>query len=670
MNEPLKAGTEEKVSRGKNLLAVTMRAIRNSFETSNWEDLHYLILQHRTLMANMIDPSLNSSAAKKYINLINEERRKLAVTKRSRQDDSDREKKEHEIQLECHKRINALYVTLGMAKMLMQGDWSVNRSMEIPASMGVASFTEIESMLLNFQYENGLIENKEPLYNRKLAHLDLGCGNGVVGHYLRQNNTEHPFGNEHGLSSYWEEIGYADFIYWTLNDLLRAFAKDEYKDNPGLNEFIDTISTLLMRKIQLETIFGDQSPEIETLLKLPTNPNVIAKVLLNLGILITTLPQTTKIRADMEFLSDADKSISTECRSIIEEFFGDEATITREPAAFIEKYFKPELYAIDYPLEKAVEQVNEKLRETKLKLDKHEFNLDNIDQSHFYLAWKAERRARQRCLKRYKKLARRHEKIFTQEKDISRSLIIYPHNVIFGKFKEFGDLFPDKPTFDFVHSKRATSHAENHVYKKLMGQVARRLKPGGIMIEDGKRESYTREERIDELVTLQKELGPEYKVGVIADGERTKSVLIQRAITKPDGEMVFFADSYSGKLIKAEHDYCPIEECAARWPEVIFRNGIIRKFKAVYIDETLKDAMPDTSETRSMFVHAGRMRFKGLHEIIDRVLKEQVFETDTWADLRDADPSTAEYQKKLQEAWELITAEREAIKRRSRISKQ
>jgi hypothetical protein len=588
-------------------------------------DIYYQTLSDT---ANDADDSRGKAKAKEVMRLLDTIRKTSAVM---RKDDGVPYEERRRLIRESDdfSKVKALYLKLGIAEMLTLGDWSVNRKDEIPKSMGVVSFPDIETQLLHFYDENKLLAHSSKDGSNKLIHLDLGCGNGVMCDNLRSNESN-PFGDEKLLSDdCWAEVGYADRIYFTLNDLLHTFVKNEYKENAGLLEFINLISTLLTRKIYFskkhrKELSGDERKlkNERTLRDLASNPNLIRKILPHLDRYIKNLSKFAregkKVRADTEFPLDSERDVP---RDLIEEYL-------KAPASFLDKYFEPKAWKRNLQMEEKIKSLDDEIKSIDKELEKLARQLADPDTSPSSRSEIISKR--QNHYRKRKRLADERAGIAGGTEDLSGDITIYPHNVILGGFEKFAERFPEAPAFNFVHSFRASSHAEDPLYKDLNTQVAKRLKPGGIIIEDGKRESYTRYERINELMALQNELGPEYRVGVIADKEGAKSVLVQRAIICSDGTNKFFADEYGDRILCEGCFYVPIQDFSSEWPEVIFRNEIIKRLKELFINSILEDLEPGE---RYKAVFDGRMEFRSIHggDRLNSILRQQkVFTGREW----------------------------------------
>ncbi len=578
---------------------------------------------------------------------------------------------------------------------------------DITRSMGIVSFPEVERLILQFHRDNGLLATTAPIKEGKLAALDLGCGNGVTGERLRRDSTD-AFKIGRRLLNYWIEIGFADKIYWTLSDLLYNLLRDEHKNDSTVLEFIEVVSKLLILRINnLKRHPQKQlNKDDKTILELATNPNVIRMILPNLERYIRRFKDLKIIRADGEFELDSEQVLSAECRGLIHDFFegpelfrgGVESIFKPSKTgrklatrAFLETYFRDE--AVEHE-DKVEKDIHDKVEEID-KVDKHydatTEEIKPINQRIIALkeALKTqdldeEERASIKdeladLTVKFNNLIQQRKKIRAQKSDLAKEkeeiekrrqtnlageITIYPHNVILGDFAEFAKIMPDDKTFDWVRSWRASSHANDTQYAELMHECAKRLKPGGIITEDGKRESYTRFERMKQLEELQKNLGNRYRVSLIAKAKGPVGVLIERAIEKSDGEIVFFSDQKGGELMRDDASLIQVDVFAARWPEMAVRNEIIGRLKGLFIDSALQDCAPQDVRTRT---YHGRMQFQHLHRAVDNCLEERLFKTEEWERLKRKNPDDAEFKQSIDRVWKVISKEIEYVRKRINI---
>ncbi len=115
------------------------------------------------------------------------------------------------------------------------------------------------------------------------------------------------------------------------------------------------------------------------------------------------------------------------------------------------------------------------------------------------------------------------------------------HNVFVDDFKNFDKVFHgDDPRFHMITSVRWSSHINNIPYKNLIRSSCKKLKPGGIIIDDWIRRSYSRECRWKEMHELSLELWDNYKFHFNKSSTwEILSVFIQRVAVTPKWDKVF-----------------------------------------------------------------------------------------------------------------------------------
>lgn len=634
--------------------------------------------------------------------------------------------------------IKKIMLELGIAEMVTLGDWSVNREEAIPSDMGVVSFEEIETMLLEFYQKNGVIDGPAPLGQNKLIHLDLGCGNGIVGERLRHTEVS-PFGEEGGeLTDYWSEVGFADRMYFTLNDMLCSCLRDEYRKNEDVLEFINIVARLITRKIYFGRERGkpksaSKARIVDELSELPHDPNLIKDILPKLRRYISSLtPRLEKINADVEFPVDQDHFLSEGCKAIIREYVeGNESegpwgvVTNMNEAAWVSDesgrtdYTSPVFYELTgySPYEAsrlrledfwryeggmdevvAAKSLGIRTRKGYLRrkdgteIEAYVSEPDSVQKRIALVITDRSEREDRKAFRKDRMAAKRIADAFSREGweqhtgsgtkgflekyfrtelvgersevDLAGLIAFYTHNVVIGDFDEFGEILPKKPMFNLAHAFRSSSHAEDGNYREITAEVAKRLRPGGIIVEEGFSESYTRYDRIKELLAIQESLGPEYRMRFIANNEGPRSVLIERAITKEGGERVFFADCCGERLKLEGHRYVPLEEYSSEWPERAFKNGIVRMLRKKLIERTVIDGTIGEAE-RWRRVFRGRLRFQGLHDAISEFLEEKVFKDNAWKDeVRELDTDSSRYHDLAYQSLREITEEIEDIKLR------
>lgn len=495
------------------------------------------------------------------------------------------------------KRIKQLLQIFGIAKLNTSGDWIVNRKSEIPEAMGVIPFKDIMELQKHFNW----------IYDKKgrkaLVALDLGCGNGEFCEELRAESDQ-------DVNQPWEIYGYADRIYFTLQDFLRNLIRKEFGDDDALDEFIQVVSTLLLRELhEIEAYSGHKTYEQDVLRSLPFNLGVIRPILQDLQKYID-IKGKHSIRVDLEFLSDAEREISVECRELIDAYIQD-------PKEFVSFYFKevvqdlsPEeknrlqgITAEMNVIKKSLDRVTRSLTRKIGKIDVNE-RKKHEDEIKEEMRSRARRSTLVENRKKINALKKERNRIMRKIPDLAPYISLYHYNVIPGSFDDLENIIPDQAV-NFMWAFRSTSHLDNADYIGTIKDAATKLAPGGIFLDDGKRESWTRYERIEELDRLQDELGSEFSVRLIVKDGKPTAVLIERVLDSELSGKIFFSDKFGEEMLKEGSEIIDVHEWVTKMPSMYIRNKVIEVVRDAFVDATYEGLR-------------GRMFFKGVHPVIEK----------------------------------------------------
>lgn len=558
--------------------------------------------RYRRVTRAAIKHLVDLDGEKRLISLMKEMEREISRMELS--ESSPYEIRRERNQSEVAREIKSLLLKFGIARLLKQGDWIINRKAEIPLSMGVIDFTEILQYISEF-HDSHSTDNFDANDNYKLVAVDLGCGNGEFCEILRTEVE-----NEPGRK--WEVLGYADCIYFTLNDLLKNLLKDEYADDIFLQEFIDVVATLLIRELYKRENSDDERKPVDILSALPSNLDSLRNILPEL-VKYIDLEGREKINVDLEFLSDSERKLSQGCKEMIEEYF-------KSPEEFIGKYFISQTQDLtDEEKQKLadIERSTRALSETdrrntaKITLKIRRIGDDTrrtSSESGSGIKRKPGRNTLNR-LDQLKSLEIQKNLLKKKIPKLSGYSSLYPFNVIPGKFEEFKEIFP-KSSIHYAYSFRSTSHADNESYINFYQDVARSIAPGGVYLDDGKKESWTRFERIALLRDLQHDLGDEFRIRIVCDEENAKSVLLERGFKLDDGSIEFFTDKFGEKILMPGNEFIEIDQWETRLPQIMIRNRVIEVLKKLFSD---KEKWP-----------SGNMHFKDVHATVDDAVRNEV----------------------------------------------
>lgn len=407
--------------------------------------------------------------------------------------------------------------------------------------------------------------------DEKLVHFHPGCGNGSILKTLRKNS--HLF-EEKPVSSYFEQIGLSDKFYYTLPDLFHSFLNPEFQENPIVSEFIEILSILILRRVHFDKRFNSQKEDEKTqkTTNLPYEINNLRYILKNLTTYFPRIGRISELNKDGEFIGSAGKKpISEECQKFLRQLNSEEKTTQLWETLFDKDFFNP------------------------------------------------------------------HEKSEKDLYNLEKKATFYTDGVIIGKFQNINEILKKNPKekcsfINLVNIHRASSHLDNCDYKKFIKDLSYTLSPGGYIEDDGFRESYTREERISELVALQKELGDEFRIELICDVKGTKTMMLQRAILDQEtGEKIFFSKEDKNNLLFKGNFTVPIKEAPVQFNKSYFKSLIIRMLKSYFIDEkTNKERIKRISkkigkDPQLVYwneVIKGRLEFEKIHSEVDKYLAD------------------------------------------------
>lgn len=564
--KPVDDSPEEKLDfiKGKRKRRVTRAAIQHEVDLEKENELFELMRSEEQQVSHMESAGLNS-----------DEIHSLRVNSNE------------------SKRIKSLLLQFGIAKLLKQGDWLVNRSYEIPKSMGVLDFSRLLQSISDFQES---IAGKD----HKLIALDFGCGNGEYSEYIRKEDENRR----------WEVFGYADCIYFTLNDLLKNLIRVEFSGKEPLIEFVDVVSTLLIRRMSEDDSDVPSNNNKSRLEGLAADINNIREILANLGVYID-LENRRTIKIDQEFLSDAEREISDDCIALINEYLDS-------PDQFLKKYFIKEASGLTKEekrrlreIDKEIERLQRESRYNSKKITVKIRVLPNANKTRESGEKKSKTIRGNRSYGDVNEhlLNLQNEKLRLQANapDLSKYISLYPYNIIPAKFDDYDEIFPAS-SVHFAWSFRATSHIGDEEYSKTVKKLAESLAPGGVYLDDGKRESWTRFERLEILGNIQRELGDEFRVRIISDGEIANSVLIERAYKNDKEEYTYYSDH--AEIMSEGKEFIDIDEWKIKLPRILIKNRIIKVLRSLFADSARWPYQ--------------NMHFKNVHPKLDEFVEKEV----------------------------------------------
>jgi CheY-like chemotaxis protein len=169
-------------------------------------------------------------------------------------------------------------------------------------------------------------------------------------------------------------------------------------------------------------------------------------------------------------------------------------------------------------------------------------------------------------------------------RDANELLGLKPRDMIFGDFRDMPELLNNCGNFiTFAYSVKGFSHLEDFDYGVAFNEVAARLIPGGIMIDDGAVESHTWSHRVWELREVLRNLGEngQYRIYLIGNDKGPMSVVCQRGVQLEPGKYAFTipeglrTDKEEGVPLNMVN----LKNYEQMWPEAALRNKLIHHIK-------------------------------------------------------------------------------------------
>ncbi|MFC1748035.1 hypothetical protein ACFL2V_04440 [Pseudomonadota bacterium] len=383
---------------------------------------------------------------------------------------------------DVHLDITQLLHEVGIAQMLIFGDWDIESSDEkMTRNLGIAPLDQIEAVMIQFLVDKGLMEVDPPADHRNRAtHLHLGWGNGGGAERLRRSPRE-PFKNSgHTLREYIEEWGYADKLYFSVGDLFKKYARTKEWEKPEVQEFLDILATLLMREIYYRK--SEVPNRDDPLQQLPNSIGLLPRILNEIVAYIADSndkklgsetrhgtqglaelhlagdPRGGVFFGDSEFIHDKQRKVSVPCQRLVQRFIEDPGGTSM----VLQRLFKPEFF-----------------------------------------------------------------------KDVlAQHINVLPYNFIQGRFEDLDTNFDRSPLFNIVSAHNALSHYSDAKYMRGFLHAIERLRPGGILFLDRFERNYRWISRLKAIQKIEAQVvqkyGDEFRVEIVADNERGLTGLVQK----------------------------------------------------------------------------------------------------------------------------------------------
>lgn len=465
---------------------------------------------------------------------------------------------------EVESNIKKWLIKSGQAVLITALDWSVDRHREAEQSLGLRQdgYLHMQNVLAEkYGWESPV-------------HLHKGPGNGGLYQSLAKSDAR------------WKQIAIGDRLYFTIEDVLNDFIRDRTKTDlfhkefvekilanilkkglrekwfdvnskhvedwklkdgveyPDLNDVFEVLDSFLASKDfedQLNTFFSIYSVEIRWSQFFELDTADIAPLHIAIIVLKLLFPKG-KQRGTLLKLS----------KSAVQ----DRIIRNRE---FLESLKGKNLQELDVPERKKIADILKNLapgRQSIRNEDELDIFIDNLTSA-----------------KRYTdQMFSQHDRLFQAESvidlftnlfstwfieeiarlDWERDIDLNEHaHMYFGNFVQWD--FLDIPylvsdTPNIISATRSDSHLSNVQFEKDIRQNLEMLPPGGVLISDGIRQSYSNYFRIDQVQRVVEQLWKhKYKVDYVVNAEwEVLSVFIQRrhktGYLKHEEKKVFFSE--------------------------------------------------------------------------------------------------------------------------------
>lgn len=166
--------------------------------------------------------------------------------------------------------------------------------------------------------------------------------------------------------------------------------------------------------------------------------------------------------------------------------------------------------------------------------------------------------------------------------DLNLSPKVYLKGFVYGKFQSISDFVPEK-AITLVFSCRGDSHLQDEEYFRLVYNALAFLKPGGIYLSDGVRESYTRILRFDRALALVQDLKGQFRAFAVVDktSQQPLSLYMERGVF--DGKDYHFIpeDELAKCFDSSEVELVPLADIVQREDlrlETAYRRSILHEY--------------------------------------------------------------------------------------------
>ncbi len=459
------------------------------------------------------------------------------------------------------------------------GDWEVNRVKGAEYSLGLKSFEKLERTLAK-RYP--LTTPDDPVFR----HLEKGPGNGEAMRRRQENNKALPQGER------FEQYGIADRLYYPIEQILERFVRPELKEDKNIHEFIKLLGLALRQKLKSLWFEAPDNQRGHWIPKLKVfDINIIYELLSfseekperRVWLSDWYDAATGKYRISQEFENDGEARMSEVVHRLFLELEGF-ATGEKEMMVAIAEQddLEDESFTVTEKVEALesliayIESCPDLSQELLVKLAKRAVRISSVSfipvsevtfrkDLLLYLAEIilnfskqlddiAERKKRVEAkvtiydeTPPFSAAISGLRKIFIEEflkgvetpaslaPDLNEYVSVHTQNIVLDRFENLSNdngrkgPFPSQ-SLSLITAVRSDSHENDEEFARDIESNLDLLKPGGVLLTDGIRASYSRVYRFDQVKEIIDRKNGEYKAEIVMDkytGEPI-SLFIQR----------------------------------------------------------------------------------------------------------------------------------------------
>ena|GEM_PF-4189003 len=510
----------------------------------------------------------------------------------------------------------------------LAGDWEVDRTKKGEESLGIKDFGKWEAA---FAHKYRLAKDPDKVYR----HLEMGPGNGAAMQNRRVDSNKRSPGQQ------FEQYGLADKIYFPIDKILKNFLKPEVQEDSANQRFIELLGYALRLELKSRwfkadgNVIGEWKQKVQRF-----DLNIIYELLKDPKPWLHKWynPQTGMYKVSQDFENQREEKLDYD---IHRKFLEMENFPQKEKDEILIRAELDNLASERKKINKIYLKIEDFIMDMDKASYKHLFDsttcLDEwvgdlkkiVDVPRFYpytaeglMAFaqterKKHNEIREGIKKREKDLRQRQKLTFSdcQSPDLTESIFVPPfvqgiqndsdvaerknrpnlnrhasvslENFTISDFLNVDKYFPPKSLF-IISGIRSLSHLPDDLYEKVIRLLLPLLKPGGHVLDDGVRHSYSRAFRFDIIQKIMDE-NPDYQAFAITDkryGE-PKSAFIQRESEEGYAPDIFDSDEQQQLLGRG----CKFEEL----------DHVVQRPDLQILNQVRRDILKATSHNVNVF---------------------------------------------------------------------